>query len=683
MATSTSKKSNSNSISCMERVVVGTVARTKSTRNISIVSEDSITVAEDENDSCDENLNTNSQLSHQVSSISAEVPLSTESSRRSRVSATTNRTMQTRRPNKNKNNDSSGEQQQPPKKFEQSSSGDDTSGYQTALETEEENRGNLTRKNRNENQNNENANDGGTATDTFKSALPKLELKSKTGNGKNGDNDNHNNGKVKRKHAFDTSSSPSSVVTPVKRARSSRASSRNTHSLRPHPSSGLNCPICNMNFPAFRYADVESLERAVLIHVTRCSAASADVDSQSPAGGRSGNKHIVTTTAATTSTRNKIHATKKTKVLQKPNKSPQSPQLGLTKNEQDSSSIKRKSPQAATSPELSKWSQGNSCIDSRKETKKNSIPLSEFVVGARFDVLRWTKNRGVGDRVYPASVAVDVDLISPKKRVKIHFNRLEARFDEWIDIDSSRIMPNSLSHLNGVPIRIRKLKSSPQKKEQTEKTNTVNKTDTNTSPTALDSFTQSSSVTSSMQAGPKCNAHIIIPDSVGSAVMQQHAHVIKGNEGIKVADSGHLLNQTWWRKEKKKKLTGGKKRQRAAPLVPQFDLKSCLVGGGGSGETAIASNFTNTRDVYADTSKKGNSSSANTCKVTNVDGAGVSNTTETGTVTEIARENQNGYSSRTRGSKRLQSQAKFKSEDELTLRCPECQRIFSATWMVS
>jgi len=278
-----------------------------------------------------------------------------------------------------------------------------------------------------------------------------------------------------------------------------------------------------------------------------------------------------------------------------------------------------------------------------------------------------------------------------------------------IPVTSSRIRPNSLPHLNGAPVYTRdpsKLPDRPkgenyypQKREvaPTKKRKlapTIAETTANKIPATGESLAQPSSGASSMQSGMKTNIDMPMPDSVASAIIPQQDHNIKGNKGVKVSDSGHLLNQTWWRKEKKRRSKPtGRKRPRTAPLIPQFDLKSCLVGDKGPKETAIATKFASSwQHDYVGTDKNIRDKNAITFRDNDVHGAtiGGSNVTISespfastvcGTKPVAAVEKSIVHSTRTRESRRLQAQAKFKSEVELKLRCPQCQRVFSATWM--
>jgi len=110
-------------------------------------------------------------------------------------------------------------------------------------------------------------------------------------------------------------------------------------------------------------------------------------------------------------------------------------------------------------------------------------------------------------------------------------------------------------------------------------------------------------------------------------------------------------------------------------------------------ETVIETKFASSWDHdYVSPDKNNNGKSTITFKDNDVHVAAIGGSNVTITESPFAStacstepvaavENSIVHSTRTRGSRRLRAQAKFKSEDELKLRCPQCQRVFSATWM--
>jgi len=66
----------------------------------------------------------------------------------------------------------------------------------------------------------------------------------------------------------------------------------------------------------------------------------------------------------------------------------------------------------------------------------NSIPVDKFVLGARFDVLR------TGKQHFTEGVILNIDSVSNTNRVLFHFPRMPSKWDEWLDMDSSRISPH-------------------------------------------------------------------------------------------------------------------------------------------------------------------------------------------------------------------------------------------------
>lgn len=74
-------------------------------------------------------------------------------------------------------------------------------------------------------------------------------------------------------------------------------------------------------------------------------------------------------------------------------------------------------------------------VHAKEEPK---IKEADFTIGARFDVLRTNRAK---KKICCTGIVIDLDLSGATKRVKFHFAKVAAKFDEWIDVGSPRIAP--------------------------------------------------------------------------------------------------------------------------------------------------------------------------------------------------------------------------------------------------
>jgi len=79
--------------------------------------------------------------------------------------------------------------------------------------------------------------------------------------------------------------------------------------------------------------------------------------------------------------------------------------------------------------------EADACRASDNVTSAGGIDATQFVIGARFDVLRSGKEH------FSTGEVVNVDFSGSTKRVLFHFPKTKAVYDEWIEIDSPRIAP--------------------------------------------------------------------------------------------------------------------------------------------------------------------------------------------------------------------------------------------------